>query len=100
MEIITKQAVRENQLFLKTAIQFGVTELLPLYDWFENKLVIITPHSAYTALNKFADSNDELNSQMLDLVRKFGTGIDHLSLGQSKIQLLKSSLRYLGASRY
>lgn len=77
MEIITKQAVRENQLFLKTAIQFGVTELLPLYDWFENKLVIITPHSAYTALNKFADSNDELNSQMLDLVRKFGTGIDH-----------------------
>lgn len=76
MEFIS-QATRKNQLFLTTAIQLGAFELEPLYNWFKTKLIILTPTSEYLALNRFVDPSDELNAQMIDLIRKFGTSIDH-----------------------
>lgn len=74
---VISQAARRNQLFLTTAIQLGAFELEPLYNWFKTKLIILTPTSEYLALNRFVDPSDELNAQMIDLIRKFGTGIDH-----------------------
>ena len=88
---IVAGAARRNQLFLTTAAALGGTELLPLYDYLNRKLVVIAASDAHRWLNRFAkapdvqphDPSDDHNAALLSLFAKADTGSTALSRSPS-----------------
>lgn len=46
---IWRDATRDNALFLSTAVQFNSTQLLPVFGWFQKRLVTIVGASTFNA---------------------------------------------------
>lgn len=100
---VIAQAARDNQPFITTAVQLKAEEFSPLYKWLAEKLTILTPHSSFVAINRFADVSDALNREMVELTKRLGTGIEHFeaqlihdassrNIPESLIEEIKSKL--------
>ena len=69
------ESTRENQLLLTSTIDHNYNHFRPVYEWFRDSLVLITPDSQYGLFNYFYNlSNIDL------LLRQLDTGIEHLKL--------------------
>ena len=72
------RGTRPNQLLLTNAISQNVKALRPVYDWFENSLILITPDDRFTSVEPFLDESDPLHTKMGDLLGRLDTGITRL----------------------
>ena len=77
---VIEKVTRKNQLFLTQAIQLNMNKFAPLYEWFANKLIIITPELGYAAINRLGNKDDVMGNQITRLIKELGTGIDHFEL--------------------
>lgn len=67
---------RQNQLFLNQAFRLNAEKLLPLYQWFADKLFIIGCRDDAVPMNRFAEDNDVLGDEASRLLRDLGIGIN------------------------
>ena len=82
------RGTRRNQLFLTNAVSQQIEFFRPIYDWFENKLVLIGPDSRFAAFEQFVGEEDLLHSKMSQMLSELDTGINHL--GSEEISLDKA----------
>lgn len=72
------QGTRDNQLFLNNAVSQKVGNFRSLYDWFKNKLVLITPDVEFQDFGRLLDEEDPIHGTVGEILSRFDTGILHL----------------------
>ncbi|MCB1098864.1 MAG: AAA family ATPase [Verrucomicrobiae bacterium] len=69
---------RENQLFLREAIDRNIKYLKPAYDWFASSLVILDPDSSLESLETILNRRDDLRRFASESLKNADTGIAEL----------------------
>ena len=69
---------RENQLFLTNSVSQKVDNFRPIYDWFNNSLVLIAPDSRFRNFELFFDEGHPLYEPMNLWLSQLDTGIIRL----------------------
>ncbi|MBE0565769.1 MAG: ATP-binding protein [Krumholzibacteria bacterium] len=77
------RGTRENQLFLTNSVSQKVEHFKPIYDWFRNSLVLISPSMRFGASEEFFNEDGPIFQSMDRLLAGFDTGI--VSLRGKKI---------------
>lgn len=72
------QTTRENTLFLTNTVLQNFKEFRPVYDWFNETLVIVTPSSQYGLVSRFIDKSDPISQKVSELLSDFDTGVERL----------------------
>jgi len=72
------QGTRSNQLFLTNSVSQTVNTFRPVYDWFDNTLVMIAPDSRFGPFEQFLDERSPLHSTMNAMLPQLDTGIARL----------------------
>ena len=70
-----KSNTQKNRLFLNSSINLNIENFRPIYDWFKNSILIISPGSRFSSLHKLVNEEDKLFKQMNDTLFQFDTGI-------------------------
>lgn len=69
---------RDNQLFLTNSVLQKVEVFKPVYDWFENFLVLIGPDARFGPFEQFLEEGGSLYKIMNNRLSQLDTGIAHL----------------------
>ncbi|MCL5037847.1 MAG: ATP/GTP-binding protein [Chloroflexi bacterium] len=72
------EGTRDNQLFLNNSVTQKVDSFKPVYDWFKNSLVLISPESEYMGLRNYIQKDHPSNKKMIDTLSSLDTGIHGL----------------------
>lgn len=86
------QGMQENQLFLTEAFERNVDILKPVYEWFNNSLVIIIPNELLN-LEEWFKKQETLTPFVLDFLQFANIGIKEILV--EKNEHLSESLYYL-----
>ncbi|MDR1236256.1 MAG: ATP-binding protein [Holosporaceae bacterium] len=81
------KAVRDNQTFLRTTLEFNVKSFLPVWNWFRSSLSIIDPNINYQIGREFIDESSDANKELNRILQSFDTGISRIGSEQIDIQL-------------
>ena len=82
------QAMRPNQLLLTTAIQLQHAPFLPIYHWFRDTLLLISPDTRFGDSEQFFDKQHRHFAQMNQILRLLDTGIHELAGQAVPLQLI------------
>ena len=72
------QATRPNRLFLTSAVAQNIEEFRPVYDWFRQKLYVVSPTAHYRGVEKYADTSRPTYDRINQMLAALDTGISHL----------------------
>ena len=72
------QTTRSNFLFLTNTVWQNLDTFKNVYDWFKLKLEIVYPESKFIFQNELLDRNTRFAKTVSSMLKKLGTGIDHL----------------------
>ncbi|MGD9547628.1 MAG: ATP/GTP-binding protein [Candidatus Krumholzibacteriia bacterium] len=72
------RGTRENQLFLTNSVSQKVENFKPIYDWFRNSLVLISPNMRFGAGEEFFNEDSPIYQSIDQLLAGFDTGIVNL----------------------
>ena len=86
----TFRGTRDNQLFLTNSVSQNIDDFRPVYDWFENTLVLVAPDSRFDLFEIFLDEGHPLYTAMNEMLPRLDTGIAHL--GSEEILLENISI--------
>ena len=84
------RGTRDNQLFLTNSVSQNINDFRPVYDWFENTLVLVAPDSRFDLFEIFLDEGHPLYAAMNEMLPRLDTGIAHL--GSEEIPLENISI--------
>ena len=84
------RGTRDNQLFLTNSVSQNINDFRPVYDWFENTLVLVAPDSRFDLFEIFLDEGHPLYKAMNEMLPRLDTGISHL--GSEEIPLENISI--------
>ena len=84
------RGTRDNQLFLTNSVSQNINDFRPIYDWFENTLVLVAPDSRFDLFEIFLDEGHPLYEAMNEMLPRLDTGISHL--GSEEIPLENISI--------
>ncbi len=84
------RGTRDNQLFLTNSVSQNIDYFRPVYDWFENTLVLVAPDSRFDLFEIFLDEGHPLYAAMNEMLPRLDTGISHL--GSEEIPLENISI--------
>jgi uncharacterized protein len=91
-------ATRPNALFLSTAIQLNSKQLLPVYEWFQKRLVVIV---GVTSLNPTLTlavlDKPEGKSRLLPFLREADLGITNVDVKREPVQSAPGAMMIVGA---
>ncbi|HZT42697.1 MAG TPA: ATP/GTP-binding protein [Chthonomonadaceae bacterium] len=73
------KGTRPNQLFLTEAVDRNVAQILPIYQWFKDVLIVIPADSESAALEHYIHTRSKLTDFLGTFLRAAGTGIDGLT---------------------
>lgn len=79
----------DNQLFITNATQQKRENFLPVYNWFKNKLRLLSPDSRFGGFENLFNSNDQIVDQIQSTIKKLDTGIDHFGIENIAIDQVK-----------
>jgi uncharacterized protein len=71
---------RPNMLFLTESVQRNMHIFKEVYDWFNTSLTLIFPESTIQGIEQSLLKMNELHAFCNNMLHKFGTGIDRLSI--------------------
>lgn len=74
------QNTRPNQLFLTNSIFNNHEAFKPVYNWFNNNLILISPNSFFWGLEYFIADSNPLFKTMNEQLKKMETGILELAV--------------------
>ena len=72
------RGTRQNQLFLTNSISQNIDNFRPVYDWFENTLVLVAPDMRFGHVELFFDDGHPLYKAMNETLPWLDTGIAYL----------------------
>jgi AAA15 family ATPase/GTPase len=72
------RGTRDNQLFLTNAVSQKVDRFKPVYDWFRNGLVLVSPESTFGRMDLFVEEGSSRSQLMDEMLERLDTGIVHL----------------------
>ena len=72
------QGTRSNQLFLTNSVSQNVDIFRPVYDWFEDNLVLVGPDSRFGHFEHFFDKGHPLSNVMNEVLPTLDIGISRL----------------------
>lgn len=72
------KGTRDNVLFLTNSVWQNVELFKPVYNWFRNRLQIITPTSRFIPVDQLFNESNPLSQSVAKMLRRLDTGIDHL----------------------
>ena len=84
------RGTRDNQLFLTNSVSQNINDFRPIYDWFENTLVLVAPDSRFDLFEIFLDEGHPLYEALNEMLPRLDTGISHL--GSEEIPLENISI--------
>jgi AAA15 family ATPase/GTPase len=82
------RGTRDNQLFLTNSVSQKVEVFSPVYSWFRDSLLLLTPESRFQSFEQFLDRENLLNATMCEILLQFDTGISHLGGENISFELL------------
>lgn len=88
LEFIAR-GTRANQLFLTEATFRNLEEVMPLYDWFKDKLQVLPADARYTHLLVRASQDEAFATFLGAVLRSADTGIDGISCVSEELDLDK-----------
>lgn len=81
-----QEATRDNALFLSTAVQLKSEQLMPVFEWFRNRLRIINPYARISP--KFSilecERDAAVRLQIVDFLKSADLGIDGVKIHRRK----------------
>lgn len=86
------KGTRENQLYLTNAVSQKVDYFKPVYDWFDDNLILVAPDARFGPFEYFIDENSPLYEAMNTLLYKLDTGIVRLGAEDFPIKTLPDQL--------
>ena len=72
------RGTRDNQFFLTNSVSQNIDYFRPVYDWFENTLVLVAPDSRFDLFEIFLNEGHPLYAAMNEMLPRLDTGIAHL----------------------
>lgn len=72
------RGTRDNQLFLTNSVSQKVDRFKPIYDWFRNSLVLISPDMRFGSTEEFFNEDSAIYQSMDQLLARLDTGIVNL----------------------
>lgn len=81
-----QESTRDNALFLSTAIQLKSEQLLPVFNWFRERLRVIAPYTGIrpTFSLRECERDGAVRNQIIDFLRSADLGIDGINVVRSK----------------
>jgi len=76
------QSMKPTQLFLSKAVEDNVSQLQPLFDWFEKVLLILAAESKPLSLEIMSHRDQEFTSFLTSLLKTVGTGIEEIKTAE------------------
>ncbi|NLW08685.1 MAG: AAA family ATPase [Firmicutes bacterium] len=89
------KGTRENQLYLTNAVSQKVDNFKPVYDWFNNNLILIAPDMRFGPFEYFINENSPLYEAMNTFLYELDTGIVRLGAEDIPVKSLPEPLRAL-----
>lgn len=74
------RGTRSNQLFITNTVMQSISVLRPLYDWFNDSLILLTPDCPFEPFYSLYDEADTFLAAMNQALSVMGTGIVRLEL--------------------
>lgn len=84
------QGTRPNVLFLTNSVYQNIEIFKPIYNWFKDKLVLISPDASYARVDKLIDKDFHLYEVLNKTLDQLDTGITRL--GTEEISVLNLNL--------
>lgn len=72
------QGTRENQLFLTNSISQNIEVFKPIYNWFKNTLVLISPDISFARSDQLINKEHHLHTSINNTLVQLDTGITRL----------------------
>ena len=72
------RGTRQNQLFLTNSVSQNIDDFKPIYDWFNDTLVLVAPDTRFGPVELFFDEGHPLYKAMNEMLPRLDTGIAHL----------------------
>jgi len=72
------RGTRQNQLFLTNSVSQNIDDFKPIYDWFNDTLVLVAPDMRFGPVELFFDEGHPLYKAMNEMLPRLDTGIAHL----------------------
>ena len=87
------RGTRKNQLFLQNSVSLNADHFRPVYDWFEDTLLLVTPEAEFGSFGAFLDEKNPLYTSMKDILSDLDTGISHLIGKEFRLETLPERLK-------
>ncbi len=81
------QGTRPNQLFLTEAIDRNIDDLVPVFNWFDNVLTIISAESNCVALEAMISIDKSFTEFLGEFLHTSGVGIDSIRLEKVELDI-------------
>ncbi len=86
------RGTRANQLFLTNAISQNVDIFRPIYNWFDNSLLLLGTGARYSGL-KHLEKDAEMNTAVNELLPILDTGISRIGIFKRKLDHVPDELK-------
>lgn len=85
----TARGTRPNQLFLYESVDRNISYFRDVYDWFQNRLVLIYPHSIPGAEIgvRYANNEDRFRDKYRDLIQQYDLDIEDIELQKVEVDI-------------
>lgn len=96
---LVAESTRAQQPFLTNSIELNLKEFEPVYSWFKDKLMLISPQSSFLKIAEIAGGKHQYSEQFNQLLASLDTQIARLDLqdiAAEQIHLPKPILEDLG----
>lgn len=81
-----RESTRDNALFLSTAVQLKSEQLMPVFEWFRERLRIIAPYPRLrpTFSIKECERDEQVRKQVTGFLRSADLGIEDIKISRRK----------------
>jgi AAA15 family ATPase/GTPase len=81
----------KSQLFIANCASQNIENFLPVYNWFKNSLVLVSPDSKFVSFEKLIDQNSHFQVVINSALAGLDTGIRQLALEEVSLDSLDLS---------
>ena len=85
---VLAKGTRPNQLFLHEAMDRNLTLLAPIYRWFQDQLVVLSPNAEYLGLETMEADRQELRDYVGMMLNRADTGVESIAAQAMPVEAL------------
>lgn len=82
---VWQSSTRDNSLFLSVSVQLNAEQLLPIFEWFDDSLRILTSGDLSPNFSKRMLNNPSFRLRMIDFLKSSDINFDEISTREGKV---------------